>query len=79
MAAFSMRRFGSQGFPVISLSIFGSRELNAQLPFTVQKGFTLSALSTVSAVRNGFHVLWANEEVGLQEIDTTEAGAKKEP
>ena len=49
IAAFSIRRFGSQGFLAILLVMkakFGSRELKFQLPFSVRKGFAKSALLT---------------------------------
>ena len=58
IAAFSIRGFGSQGFPAIPQSMnvyfFGSRELNSQLPFSVRKGFALSALFARFSVRNRF-------------------------
>ena len=42
-------QFGSQGFPVDPLSMnveFGSCELHSLLPFSIRKGFALSALLT---------------------------------
>ena len=57
IAPFIVRRFVSQGFPVVPLSTnsqFGSRELNLQLPFSVRKDFTLSALLTRFSVRTRF-------------------------